>query len=177
MSETIQTLSAERLCLLTGLTDRRHRQLAGEGYFPPPIKGQYQITPTMQGMFRYYREQQNKGSSEFNLERLRKTRAEANLAEIRLAKETKHALDAKAVFRAWENIVLVVRQKLLSLPTKVAPRLVYEDNQQNIEAELDKEICDALEELSKPQAYDEAPSEIQKGENADAETPEAASKN
>lgn len=51
-----QTISAEKLCALTGLTDRRHRQLAKEGYFPPPIKSQYQLTPTISGMFRYYRE-------------------------------------------------------------------------------------------------------------------------
>lgn len=54
MSE--QLISGEKLCSLTGLTDRRHRQIAKEGYFPPPIKGQYQLAPTLQGMFKYYRE-------------------------------------------------------------------------------------------------------------------------
>lgn len=50
------TISAEKLCALTGLTDRRHRQLAREGYFPSPSKGLYQLTPTIAGIFRYYRE-------------------------------------------------------------------------------------------------------------------------
>src|SRR5256885_3244989 len=35
--ESKGTISADRLCSLTGLTDRRHRQLAKEGYFPPPM--------------------------------------------------------------------------------------------------------------------------------------------
>lgn len=49
-------LSAEKLTALTGLTDRRHRQIAKAGYFPPPYRGQYQQGPTILGMFRYYRE-------------------------------------------------------------------------------------------------------------------------
>jgi len=56
MAEQIQTISGEKLCVLTGVTDRRHRQIAKLGYFPPPIKGQYQLTATLQGMFKYYRE-------------------------------------------------------------------------------------------------------------------------
>ncbi len=171
-----QTISGRRLCTLTGLTDRRHRQLAKDGYFPPPIKGQYQLTPTLQGMFRYYRELQHRGNDDFAMERLRKTRAEANLAEIRLAKERKDALDRHSVIRTWENIIMVIRQKLLALPSKIAPRLIYMDDQKLVEVELDKEICGALEDLSKPQTYDdatdEAENEIQEGDKQRDPSPE-----
>jgi phage terminase Nu1 subunit (DNA packaging protein) len=159
-----QTISGEQLCTLTGLSDRRHRQLAKDGYFPPPMKGQYQLTLTLQGMFRYYRDLQSRSNDEFAMERLRKTRAEANLAEIKLAKERKEALDCKSVMRTWENIAMVIRQKMLALPSKVAPRLVYMDDQKAIEADLDKEVTDSLEELSKPQTYDDATNEVQEGD-------------
>ena len=172
-----QTITGEQLCTLTGLTDRRHRQLAKDGYFPPPIKGQYQMTDSIQGMFRYYRELQHRGNDEFAMERLRKTRAEANLAEIRLAKERKDALDRHSVIRTWENIIMVIRQKLLALPSKIAPRLIYMDDQKLVEVELDKEICGALEDLSKPHTYDdatdEAENEIQKGDEQRDPSPEA----
>ena len=174
MSDAVQTLTAERLCTLTGLTDRRHRQLAAEGYFPAPIKGQYQLVPTIQGMFRYFRDQMNRGNDEFTLERLRKTRAEANLAEIRLAKERKDALDRKSVMRTWENIIMVIRQKVLALPSKVAPRMVYMDDQKVIEADLEKEVTAALESLAKPQTYDDAENEIQEGDEQSDSPPEAA---
>lgn len=157
-----QTISGERLCTLTGLSDRRHRQLAEQGYFPPPIKGQYQLTPTIQGMFRYYRELQARGNDEFAMERLRKTRAEANLAELRLSRERKESLDTKTVMKVWENIILTLRQKLLSLPSKVAPRLVYSEHQHDIEKELEKEVTETLTDLSKPVAYEE-----QKGDGAE----------
>ena len=50
---------------------------------------------------------------------------------------------------------MVIRQKILP-PSKVAPRLVYMDDQKVIENELDKEVTNVLEELSKPQTYDDA---------------------
>ena len=179
MAET-QTISGERLCTLTGLTDRRHRQLAANGYFPSPIKGQYQLTPTIQGMFRYYRELQGRSNDEFALERLRKTRAEANLAELKLSRERKESLDAPSVFKAWENIILTMRQKLLSLPSKISPRLVYLEGQQEVEQELEKEITEALVDLSKPIAYenpeDESEDEVQEGAQPTAAPPEAAPK-
>lgn len=50
-----QTITGEKLSALTGLTDRRHRQLAKEGWFPDPKKGEYLLAPTIKGMFNYYR--------------------------------------------------------------------------------------------------------------------------
>ena len=172
MDENTQIDSAT-LSRLTGLSDRRHRQIADEGFFPPPSKGLYQFEPTLTGLFNYYKEQNNRGQGELAIERLRKTRAEANLAEIRLAKERKDALDRKSVLRCWENILMTIRQKILALPNKVAPRLAYMEDQQQIEGELEKEVTGALEELSKPQTYDNPENEIQEGEGSSDSTPEA----
>lgn len=56
MQTSTHTISAERLCSLTGLTDRRHRQLAKQGYFPPPTNGNYPLNQTITGLFKYFRE-------------------------------------------------------------------------------------------------------------------------
>ncbi len=53
-------ISAEKLCQLSGLTDRQHRNIAKAGYYPPPIKGQYQMTLTITGLLRYYREAESR---------------------------------------------------------------------------------------------------------------------
>ncbi|HNQ88399.1 MAG TPA: hypothetical protein PKM73_07295 [Verrucomicrobiota bacterium] len=49
-------ISVEQLVKLSGLTDRRLRELSAEGWFPKPVNGQYQLVPTIQGLLRYYRE-------------------------------------------------------------------------------------------------------------------------
>ena len=41
---------------LSGLTERRLRELAAEGWFPKSDNGHFQLVPTIQGLLRYYRE-------------------------------------------------------------------------------------------------------------------------
>lgn len=51
------TITAEELCALTGLTDRRHRQLARVGYFPPPLRAGYERHKTIAGLYQYFQHQ------------------------------------------------------------------------------------------------------------------------
>lgn len=56
MTPKQETIHGDELEKLTGLSDRRHRQIAKAGYFPPPVKGMYQLVATLRGMFKYYQE-------------------------------------------------------------------------------------------------------------------------
>lgn len=51
-----RTITGDELTRLTGLTDRRHRQLAKDGHFPPPDGGEYKYEETIRGLFKYYQE-------------------------------------------------------------------------------------------------------------------------
>lgn len=181
--ENAERLTADKFCQITGLTDRRHRQLAKAGHFPMPKKGIYEMTPTLAGFVRYLRAQTEKAEGTLEEERLKKLTAERHMAELKLAKERKAALDADAVFRAWENIVLTIRQKLMALPSKTAPRLAHLGEQQKIEAELEREVADALVDLAKVETYDDGDDEencedeIQAGDGKGARAPKAAAKN
>ncbi|MBE7504290.1 MAG: hypothetical protein HS113_29175 [Verrucomicrobiales bacterium] len=52
----LQTVAPAQLARLSGLTERRLRELAAEGWFPRAAGGQYQLVPAIQGLLRYYRE-------------------------------------------------------------------------------------------------------------------------
>ncbi|MBC8324307.1 MAG: hypothetical protein H8E27_01600, partial [Verrucomicrobia subdivision 3 bacterium] len=164
-ADSTDALSAEKLCQITNLSDQRHRQLAKAGYFPPPIKGIYQLTPALQGVIRYMRDQSAKAGNSLEQEKLKKLTAERQIAELELAKRKGEALDARAVVTAWENIVVTIRQKLMAMPAQLGPRLAYLKEQHKIEEELEREVNDYLQELSKPQNYDHG-----EPENDDEET-------
>ena len=51
-------IPAAQLARLSGLTERRLRELAGEGWLPKSVEGQYQLVPAIQGLLRYYRERE-----------------------------------------------------------------------------------------------------------------------
>jgi hypothetical protein len=83
----IQTIPADQLCALTGYSDRRHRQLAKAGYFPPPLAGEYHLNATIRGLFKHFREQaaikKNK-REQIDTERHRKLKLENDETEGRL---------------------------------------------------------------------------------------------
>lgn len=85
-------VAAAALEALTGLTDRRHRQLAKAGYFPPPVRGVYELAPTLRGLFRYYREAAHGGAA------LRERKMEE---EIRGRKLRNDNYAGRLVERAW----------------------------------------------------------------------------
>ena len=110
----IQTISAESLTRLTGLSDAMHRKLARLGYFPPPIEGQYQQTAAIVGAFKYYREIGAKKNGTLESEKVRKVRAEADLVTAKVrAMERKH-VPIDAVMLVWEKVMLNLRAKIMS---------------------------------------------------------------
>src|SRR6185369_16937639 len=77
----VEKISSDKLCELTGLTDRRHRQLAKEGWFPNPLKGEYQKEKTVAGLFKYFREQLSKKDNKARKAEERLKNAKADIAE------------------------------------------------------------------------------------------------
>lgn len=54
----LNAIPIAQLARLSGLTDRRLRELASEGWFPKSVDGHYQLVPTIQGLLRFYRERE-----------------------------------------------------------------------------------------------------------------------
>lgn len=106
------SIAADKLCALTGLTDRRHRQLAKAGYFPPPVKSEYQLSATIKGLFKYYREGNQNSNESLLGEKLRETRHRANLLEMEEKEKLRQLLPAADVERVWGGIMVAIRQSI-----------------------------------------------------------------
>lgn len=76
-----QLIPGDALAELTDRSDRRHRQLAQTGYFPAPANGEYELQPTITGLFNYYRERA-KVADPLTKARLEKLQVESRLLEI-----------------------------------------------------------------------------------------------
>lgn len=154
------TLSADELSSITGTTDRRHRQLAKEGYYPQPVRGEYKFRETLSGLLRWHRDQAAKKTGTLAEEKQRKLKAERMLIELHLRRENREALDADEVRRAWEFIGMNMRQRFMGLPAKIAPRLPFCKSVTEMEAALDLEVREILTELSRPIKFSGAASEV-----------------
>lgn len=124
------TIHADKLCALTGLSDRRHRQLAKAGYFPPPKQSEYQLAPTIKGMFQYYRELgQRKTETDEHIkgERLRKLKLanDAYARDMIPADEVRR--DVTRGFTELKSQLLVIpRQLEMACGREVAERVEKE---------------------------------------------------
>lgn len=144
MADSPQTISAEKLCALTGLTDRRHRQLAKSGYFPSPVMSEYQLAPTIKGMFQYYREQKDKKTN--TDERIKKARAE----KLELANEAtrKEMIPAEEVRREVTRAFYELKTQLLVIPRRVGEPLAFITDPIQIEERITAEVISVLESMS-----------------------------
>lgn len=139
------TIHADKLCALTGLTDRRHRQLAKAGYFPPPAMSEYQLAPTIKGMFQYYREQKAKQKS--SKERIDKARAE----KLEIGNETlkRELLPAEEVRRDVTRAFVELKTQLLVIPRRVGQELALESDPVAVEERVNAELVSVLDSASR----------------------------
>lgn len=75
-------------------------------------------------------------------ERARLARAQAELAETKLARQRGALLDAEAVEREWSDVLRTVRAGMLAVPSRVAQRLPHLSAHDV--AEIDNEVRAAL---------------------------------
>ena len=78
-------------------------------------------------------------------ERARLARAQAELAETKLARQRGALLDAEAVEGEWSDILRTVRASMLAVPSRVAQRLPHLSAHDV--AEIDAEVRAVLAEI------------------------------
>ena len=156
-------VSTSVLCDYLGVTERNLHQLVQAKILPKHDHAQYDLKACTRAYINYIktRIEGSKKATESTLtsERARLTKAKADEAEIN-AKERKGDLVAvDAVEQAWEKIGSVLRSRLLTVPAKIAARLALAKTAPDAQRIVEREITDALNELSKTNVMHEEPDE------------------
>ena len=157
MAETTpQTFPIKTIALLLLMSERRVQQLSREGVIPKGARGRYELVGAVQGYIRFMRERMAsiEGASDpdridFYAEKARKTKADADIAEMNAARMRGNLVDAAEVAEAMEMILGEVRKKLLnSVPSRIAARAKTEKSEARIKAAVLDEVRAALQDLS-----------------------------
>ena len=139
------------------LTERRIRQLVTDGVIPAnKDRGRYELIPTVRAYVHWLRDRSLYGEAKKNKEtvisldeaRRRKVTAEAELAELELEKERGEVVDIAETEKAWTDVLMNVRAKMLSMPTTLAAQIAVETDQKIIKELLTTSVENALQELS-----------------------------
>lgn len=137
------TMASEEFSSLTGLTDKRHRQLAKEGWFPPPEDGRWKTAPCIRGMFKYYR-----GTAERN-ERKTNVELKNQLLQIAVKARLREYIPAIEVRRFMAKMIGAAKARALAIPSAMAPKAALMTDPVAIEEMLHGAVRDMLVEMEK----------------------------
>ena len=144
------SFNIQAIAKLLKLSERRIQQLAKEGVIPKAERGKYDLVNSVHGYIDYLKA---KAGGEFTAEEVLKNKnkllkAKAELAEIDKMKASGELIPKEEVKRTWLELVQKVKQKLLSIPNKVAPVVVTIKSINEIKLILQDKIYEALYEIS-----------------------------
>ena len=144
------SFNIQAIAKLLKLSERRIQQLAKEGVIPKAERGKYDLIGSVQGYIDYLKA---KVGGDFTAEEVLKNKnkllkAKAELAEIDKMKASGELIPKEEVKRTWLELVQKVKQKLLSIPNKVAPVVVTNKSINEIKLILQDKIYEALYEIS-----------------------------
>ena len=144
------SFNIQAIAKLLKLSERRIQQLAKEGVIPKAERGKYDLIGSVQGYIDYLKA---KVGGEFTAEEVLKNKnkllkAKAELAEKDKMKASGELIPKEEVKRTWLELVQKVKQKLLSIPNKVAPVVVTIKSINEIKLILQDKIYEALYEIS-----------------------------
>lgn len=151
MSE--KTYPVSTIAKLLMLSETRVQQLVVEGVIEKEGHGKYNLVKAVQGYIKYLQDRSvgNAGqvkAADYHVEKARKIRAEATLAEMEVDKKRGLLVEVASVEREATSVMLEIRTRMLAVPERVAPSLLGETNEREIKKIISEEIEQALTSLA-----------------------------
>jgi hypothetical protein len=154
-SQSTDTISQAELAALAGFDRSRICQLATEGILRRDAKGNLPRDESIRLLFRWLRERLGESAGTLAGAKLKAKQLDILIKQRQLEQLDSVWLHKDAVRKTWADIVLTVRQKMLRIGNKLAPRLLYARSEMEFEREITAEIEEALLELSRAPAYEQ----------------------
>lgn len=135
------------------LTERRVRQLVEEGVISRVGHGRFDLIDTVNKYVTFLKlssngMDENDIAESFEYEKWLHEKAKREKAEIEVAHLKNEMHRSEDVEKVLNHMVMAFRSKMLALPTKLANILVNKNDPKLIEALIERDIQEALQELS-----------------------------
>ena len=144
------SFNIEAISKLLKLSERRVQQLAKDNIIPKAERGKYDLVSSVHGYVDFLKA---KAGGDFTAEEVLKNKnkllkAKAGIAEIEKKKATGELIPKEEVKRTWLELIHKIKQKLLSIPNKVAPVVATVKNISEIKLILQDKLYEALYEIT-----------------------------
>jgi hypothetical protein len=143
-----ETVSARELAVIIDLTERRVNQISKEkDIFPKDASGKFLV---VQSVYNFYKDKFGHEDVSVALERekVEHEKIKRQKSELILAKMRNELHDAATIEKVMTDMLVTFRNRMLSIPSKLAPQIIGQRNIGKISELIAKEVNDALTELS-----------------------------
>lgn len=129
--------------LLTGLGERRLRQLATEGFFPQPVENQFDLVQTVKGVLGYYRDAKNRYRESVDRLKAVKLERETQKIELELKRMEGETVEIAAVNEFLLHVATLQKTALYQALQKELPPRSAGKTEPEL-AVLGREVADTL---------------------------------
>lgn len=148
-------VNTDAMATLLGFTRQRINQLAKEGILEKQAAGRFPLMKNVQRYIEYLRtgvkdkgDGDEEAQAKYWEEKALHEKAKRETAEIKLAKLKNQVHDAADVELVLTNMLVTFRSRIMSIPEKVAPKVLGMKNLSEISEVINAEVLEALAELS-----------------------------
>ncbi len=148
------TVNSATLEKIIGVSDRRIRQLAEENIIIRAAKGRYKLMDSISNYILTLKVAIESGNSEspdgeidLEEEKAIHERVKRHISELKLQTMKGDLHKSEDVERVMTDMLVSIKTKLLSMPTKLAPILVSRNDIDFVRNAINREVLDALNEL------------------------------
>jgi len=146
-----KTIDVRSLAKLLNLTPRRIQQLVEEGAVERSEHGRYKLTDAILGYVNFLESKEGGGNTANNFARAKASEmnSKAELTALRVARLRRELIPANAVQETWQTLTETFRDRLLTMPDRLAPRLIGIKSRQDAKEIIKRDVLQNLSELSR----------------------------
>jgi len=138
-------ITSQELAKALKLSTRRVNQLVKESILRRGADGKFNLPEAVDAYYSFKYKSNEK--VDYELEHALLEKAKREMAEIELDEHKGKLLYATDVEQAMATMILTCKSRLLSIPSKIAPKVLGQKNLAVIQDVIKTEICQALAEL------------------------------
>jgi len=139
-------VTTKELANALDLTERRINQLVAEGVLEKGRDGKFDVYIAIESYIK--KAYGIEDGLSFDIERAKHEQIKKEIAQLRLDKLKNRLHDTKDVERVMTNMIVTFRNRMLGIPSQVAPRILGKKEIGEVIDEITREIKEGLKELS-----------------------------
>lgn len=144
-------VSTTTLAEMLGFSPQYTAELVKEGVLVKTGRGRFVIRDSVRNFVSKLKGERKAGGANgggYEADKARKMKADADLAEIEVAKAAGKLIEERTQGRTWANAIVTTKSKLLALAPRLGPQTVIAASAKDATDLIEREMRSALEELT-----------------------------